>query len=58
MGDRVATYTFAGVTPGWYRVAVTWVPGPNGATDAQFRVLDGATPATIMTPNPKLHPPT
>jgi hypothetical protein len=44
-GQNVARWTFAGVTPGWYHVAATWVPGPDRATNAQFRVLDGAAAA-------------
>ena len=53
-GANVARWTAEGVTPGWYRVAATWVPGPNRATNAQFRVsyLDDVTgtksPATTM----------
>jgi autotransporter-associated beta strand protein len=45
IGNKVARWTFAGVTPGWYRVAATWVHGPNRATNAQYRVLDGAAAA-------------
>ena len=41
-GAGVASWTFEGVTPGWYRVSATWVHGPNRATNAQYRVLDGA----------------
>jgi hypothetical protein len=44
-GDRVATWSFGGVTPGWYRVAVTWIPGANRASDAQFQVFNGDSPA-------------
>ena len=44
-GRQHATWTFDGVTPGWYSVAVTWVPGANRARDAQYSVLDGSTPA-------------
>mgnify|MGYP000485314846 CR=1 FL=1 len=39
-GSNVATWTFGSITPGWYRVSVTYVPGPDRATDAQFQVLD------------------
>ena len=45
-GTNVARWTFSGVTPGWYRVAATWIPGANRATDASYRVLDGTTPIT------------
>mgnify|MGYP000635707094 CR=1 FL=1 len=39
--ENIARWTFAGVTPGWYRVAVTWLAGANRASNAQFEVLDG-----------------
>jgi len=48
VGDRVASWTAEGVSPGWYRVSVTYLPGPAWASNAQFRVLDGDTPATAM----------
>ena len=38
--ENIARWTFSGVTDGFYRVAATWVPGVNRATDATFRVLD------------------
>ncbi len=47
-GNNVGIWTFQGVTPGWYRLAATWVPGPDRASGAQFEVLDGETPATAM----------
>ena len=41
-GAQTATWTFA-VTPGQYRVAATWSPHQNRATNAPYNVLDGAT---------------
>jgi glucose/arabinose dehydrogenase len=41
-GDAVARWV-ANVTPGSYRVAVTWSPYFNRATNAPFRILDGGT---------------
>ena len=46
--ENVARWTFAGVTPGWYRVAVTWVGGANRTRDAQFSVLDGDVIASLQ----------
>ena len=45
VGDQAATWSFFGVTPGWYRVAATWLAGANRATNAQFQVLNGDLPA-------------
>ncbi len=42
VGNDVATWTFA-VTTGQYRVAATWAPEPNRATNAPFFVYDGGT---------------
>ena len=47
-GSNVARWTFEGVTPGWHRIAVTWPDSSVRASDAQFAVLDGATPATAI----------
>ncbi|MCP3970134.1 MAG: hypothetical protein GY717_07425, partial [Rhodobacteraceae bacterium] len=48
-GNNVGRWSFDGLTPGWHRVAVTWIPGPNRATNAAYRVLDGSVPATATT---------
>ncbi len=42
-GDDVASWTFAGLNPGQYAVAVTWTHDHNRASDAPFSVLDGGT---------------
>jgi hypothetical protein len=41
-GTAASTWTFT-VTPGVYRVWVTWSEHPNRATNAKFSVLDGTT---------------
>ena len=41
-GSSASTWTFT-VTPGRYKVATTWVPHVNRATDAPFTVYDGTT---------------
>ena len=46
-GGTVATWTFSGVTPGWYRVAATWTAGANRIADAQFAVYDVADDGTL-----------
>jgi hypothetical protein len=55
-GSETATWTFAGLTPGSYRVRVTWSTHPNRATDAPFTVLDGATPQGTVLLNQELAP--
>jgi hypothetical protein len=39
-GSEEATWTFA-VTPGIYRVSVTWTPNANRATNAPYLIQDG-----------------
>ncbi len=46
-GDQTATWTFA-VSPGQYRVAATWSPHANRATDAPFTIFDGAVPLATV----------
>ena len=42
-GSATARWTFTGLVPGvTYRISVTWLEAINRATDAPFRVLDGA----------------
>jgi hypothetical protein len=46
-GTNVAAWTFD-VTPGQYRVAATWLPHSNRATDAPYQIYDGAAaPANL-----------
>lgn len=39
----IARWTFDGVTPGYYQVAITWPEKSDRTTTAQFRIKDGAT---------------
>ncbi len=55
-GSAAATWTFSGLTPGQYRVAVTWTEFSNRATNAPFTVLDGATPLFSTAVNQKVAP--
>jgi hypothetical protein len=55
-GSDVATWSIP-VSPGQYRVAVTWAPHPNRATDAPFTVLNGAVPLTTVLVNQQIAPP-
>jgi len=42
-GTSVARWTFTGLTPGaTFRISATWIAKWNRATDAPFRILDGA----------------
>jgi hypothetical protein len=43
-GADVASWTFANLAPGQYRVSATWTPWPDRATNAPYTVLDGTTP--------------
>jgi hypothetical protein len=48
-GAAVATWTFANLTPGYYRVSTTWQPYPNRVVDAPYTILDGSTVlATVL----------
>ncbi|MCP3979561.1 MAG: hypothetical protein GY716_09560, partial [bacterium] len=55
-GSQVATWTFNGASPGWYRVSVTWQAGGNRTRDALFNVLDGTTDANSATYPTALNP--
>jgi hypothetical protein len=47
-GSDVATWSFASLAPGQYRVSVTWTPWPDRATNAPYTVLaDGAVAAGV-----------
>ncbi len=54
-GSDVATWTFD-VTPGRYRVAATWFPHPNRATNSPFRIFNGSTLLNTATTNQELTP--
>jgi hypothetical protein len=42
-GTNAASWTFTVIPRQAYRIAATWTPPPNHATDAPFRIYDGAT---------------
>jgi hypothetical protein len=54
-GSSVARWTF-NVTPGQYRVAATWSPQSNRATNAPYRVLDGGSLLAAVAVNQELAP--
>ena len=55
-GASTATWAFAGLAPGQYRVSATWSPFSNRATDAPYTVLDGATVLTTASVNQQVAP--
>ncbi len=55
-GSTIATWTFAGLVPGAYRVSTTWFAHPNRATDAPYTIYDGATPLVTIDLNQELAP--
>lgn len=55
-GSELASWTFAGLTPGLYRVSVTWLPYVNRAADASYSVLDGSTTLVTDTIDQRVSP--
>ncbi len=55
-GSSAACWTFTNVVPGQYRVATTWSPYSNRATNAPYTVLDGSTPVGTVRVNQQLAP--
>jgi uncharacterized protein (DUF1800 family) len=55
-GANTATWTFSGLAPGQYQVAVTWTPGARQASDAGYTVLNGKVPFTVVPVNQKQAP--
>jgi hypothetical protein len=55
LGNNVAEWTFA-LTPGQYRVWVTWVADPVFATNVPFTMLDGSTVRGAVRINQELAP--
>jgi hypothetical protein len=51
-----ATWTFANLAPGTYRVSATWTTASNRATNAPFTILNGQTPIATITTNQRLAP--
>src|SRR5262249_35036082 len=54
-GSSTATWTFA-VSPGQYRVAATWSPYFNRATNAQYTLMDGSQPLSTTNVNQQTTP--
>ena len=54
-GSEVATWSFP-VTPGRYRLAVTWQEFPQAATNSPFTVLEGSDPLRTVRLNQELPP--
>ena len=55
-GNVAATWAFAGLAPGRYRVSATWSPFSNRATDAPYTILDGSTTLAAVAVNQQLDP--
>ncbi|HEV3202802.1 MAG TPA: choice-of-anchor D domain-containing protein, partial [Gemmataceae bacterium] len=55
-GTSVASWTFSGLQPGQYRVAVTWPVQANHATNAPFTVVDGTKAFTTVSVNQQSPP--
>jgi hypothetical protein len=55
-GSGIASWTFHGLTPGNYRVSVTWTTYSNRATNSPFRILDASTPVATIPVNQRLAP--
>ena len=55
-GQNTATWTFANLAAGDFRVSVTYSPQGNRATDASFRLLDQATLLQTAVINQELAP--
>jgi uncharacterized protein (DUF1800 family) len=48
-GENTATWSFAGLIPGQYRVSATWTAGTNRATNAPYNIVEGyRTLATVV----------
>lgn len=47
-GSNTAIWTFSNLQPGRYRVSATWVTATNRATNASYRIYDGAVTDTLL----------
>ncbi|MFM7149934.1 MAG: S8 family serine peptidase, partial [Gemmataceae bacterium] len=54
-GTDTAIWTF-NVIPGVYRVAATWTPGTNRATNTPYMIYDGPTTRAAISVNQRLNP--
>ncbi|MHC4401656.1 MAG: golvesin C-terminal-like domain-containing protein, partial [Planctomycetota bacterium] len=57
-GTNAATWDFAGLDPGQYKVSVTWFENTNRATDAPYTVYDGTAAEGTILVNQQLAPST
>ena len=55
-GNKVASWTFTGLTAGTYRVSATWAASLSRATDAPYTIFDGATSLTTIDVNQQQAP--
>jgi hypothetical protein len=55
-GANSASWVFALLPPGAYRVSATWFAHPLAATNAPFTILDGATPLATVAVNQQQAP--
>jgi prepilin-type N-terminal cleavage/methylation domain-containing protein len=54
--STAASWSFGGVAPGWYQVEVTWVEGPDRATNALYAAYDGNNLQGTWRLNQQIHP--
>ncbi|MCA9078759.1 MAG: hypothetical protein KDA93_27290 [Planctomycetaceae bacterium] len=55
-GTKVASWTFASLEPGQYRVSATWKADHSRATDAPFSLFDGAMLRSTVPVNQQIAP--
>ena len=55
-GSNTAHWTFAGLSPGGYKVEATWVPAGNRAGNAPYTVSDGTTDLATLRVNQRVAP--
>jgi prepilin-type N-terminal cleavage/methylation domain-containing protein len=51
-----ATWTFTGVTPGWYQIQATWAEATDQTDDARYTLYDGETLLGDASANQRLAP--
>jgi len=55
-GSNTATWTFKGLSPGWYKVEATWLSSATRATNAPYTLSDGSTVLGTLPVNQQLAP--
>jgi hypothetical protein len=55
-GADIATWTFANLAPGQYKVSATWTAYTNRATNAPYTILDGTTALATVSVNQQAAP--